>query len=111
MGYQQLALPLSHLLHISSPQILEGCSVFSPEPSLLQAKQAQFSQPFFTGELLQPFCHLCGLLWTQQIAGYETCCCFLEKEWEQSQPAWPWVELRNDAAASTTNAEIFVSLE
>jgi len=32
----------------------------SPDPSLLQAKQAQFTQPFFIGEVLQPSDHLCG---------------------------------------------------
>ena len=31
----------------------------SPQ-SLLQAKQAQFPQPFFIGEVLQPSDHLCG---------------------------------------------------
>ena len=30
---------------------------FSPEPSLLQAKQAQFPQPFFIEEVLQPSDH------------------------------------------------------
>jgi len=32
----------------------------SPEPSLLQAKQAQFPQPLLIGEVLQPSDHLSG---------------------------------------------------
>ena len=39
------------LLIIHSLQVLEGHSEVSPEPSLLQAKQAQFPQPFFIGEM------------------------------------------------------------
>ena len=35
-------------------------SEVSPEPSLLQAKQAQFPQPFFKGEVLRPSDHLSG---------------------------------------------------
>jgi len=35
------------LLFIRSLQVLEGRNEVSPEPSLLQAKQAQFPQPFF----------------------------------------------------------------
>ena len=41
----------------SSLQVLEGCSEVSPEPFILQAKQAQLPQSFFTGEVLQPFYH------------------------------------------------------
>ncbi|KAK4828770.1 hypothetical protein QYF61_000795 [Mycteria americana] len=41
-------------------QVLEGCYKVSPEPSLLQAEQPQLSQPFFTGEVIQPSDHLCG---------------------------------------------------
>ena len=42
------------LLFICSLQALEGHCEVSPEPSLLQAKQAQFPQPFLIGEVLQP---------------------------------------------------------
>jgi len=49
------------LLFIRSLQVLEGHNEVSPEPSLLQAKQAQFPQPFLTGEVLQPSDHLSGL--------------------------------------------------
>ncbi|SGA33935.1 Uncharacterised protein [Chlamydia abortus] len=48
------------LQFISSLQALEGRSEVSLEPSPLQTKQAQFHQPFFTGEVLQPSDHLCG---------------------------------------------------
>ena len=48
------------LLFICSLQVLEGHSDVSPEPSLLQAKQAQFPQPFLTGEVLQSSDHLSG---------------------------------------------------
>jgi len=41
------------LLFISSPHVLEGCNGVSPDPSLLQAEQAQLPQPFFVGEALQ----------------------------------------------------------
>ena len=41
-------------------QILEGHNEVSPEPSLLQAKQAQFPQPLFIGEVLQHSNHLSG---------------------------------------------------
>ena len=47
-------------LFIHSLQVLEGHNEVSPEPSLLQAKQAQFPQPFLIGELLQPSDHLSG---------------------------------------------------
>ena len=43
-----------------SLQVLEGHNEDSPEPSLLQANEAQFPQPFFIGEVLQPTDHLCG---------------------------------------------------
>ena len=36
---------------------MEGCKEVVPEPSLLQAKQAQLPQPFFIGEVFQPFDH------------------------------------------------------
>ena len=48
------------LLFIHSLQILKGHNEVSPEPSLLQAKQAQFPQPFFIREVLQPSDHLHG---------------------------------------------------
>ena len=41
-------------------QVLEGHNEVSPEPSLSQAKQAQFLQPFFIGEVLQTPDHLSG---------------------------------------------------
>jgi len=47
-------------LLISSPQLLEGLNEVSPESFLLQAKQAQFPQPFLIGEVLQPSDHLSG---------------------------------------------------
>ena len=39
--------------------ILTVCCAVSLEPSLLQAEQAQLSQPFFVGEVLQPSDYLC----------------------------------------------------
>ena len=48
-------------MFICSLQILEGHNEVSPEPSLLQAKQAQlFPQPFLIAEVLQPSDHLSG---------------------------------------------------
>ena len=44
------------------PYKLEGRNEVSPEPSLLQAKQAQFPHPFLIGEVLQPSDHLSGPL-------------------------------------------------
>ncbi|KAK4827142.1 LOW QUALITY PROTEIN: hypothetical protein QYF61_014736 [Mycteria americana] len=41
-------------------QVLEGCYKVSPELSLLQAEQAQLSQPVFIEEVLQPSDHLHG---------------------------------------------------
>ena len=41
---------------------MEGCSEVSLKPSFLQAEQFQFPQPYFTGEVLQTFGHLCGPL-------------------------------------------------
>ena len=49
------------LLFIHSLQVLEGHNEVSLEPSLLQATQAQFPQPFLLGEVLQPSNHLSGL--------------------------------------------------
>jgi len=48
------------LLFISSFKVLEGHNEVSPEPFLLQAKQAQFLQPLLIGEVLQPSDHLSG---------------------------------------------------
>jgi len=42
------------LLLVSSLQVLESCNDVSPQPSLLQAEQAQILQLFFTGEVLHP---------------------------------------------------------
>ena len=39
---------------VSFLQVLKGYSKVSPEPFLLQAKQAQLPQPFFTGEVGTP---------------------------------------------------------
>ena len=41
-----------------SHQVLEGHNEVSPQPSLPQAEQAQFPQPLFIGEVLQPSDHL-----------------------------------------------------
>jgi len=41
-------------------QEVEGHNEVSLEPSLLEAKQAQFPQPFLIGEMLQPSHHLSG---------------------------------------------------
>lgn len=40
--------------------MLEGHCKVSPEPSLLQAENSQFSQSLFVEEVLQPFDHLCS---------------------------------------------------
>jgi len=48
------------LLFTCSLQVLECHNEVSLEPSLLQAKQAQFPQPFFIGDALQPSDHLSG---------------------------------------------------
>ena len=48
-------MQLFPLLFIRSVQVLEGHNEVSPEPSLLQAKQAQFPLPFPIGEVLQQF--------------------------------------------------------
>ncbi|SGA26460.1 Uncharacterised protein [Chlamydia abortus] len=48
------------VLFIRSLQVLEGHSEVPPEPSLLRAQQAQFPQPFFIGEVLQPSAHPSG---------------------------------------------------
>jgi len=51
----------SHLLlSASSLQVLQDHNEVSPEPSLLQAKQAPFPQPFLTGEVLRPLDHVHG---------------------------------------------------
>ena len=39
---------------------MEHCHEVSPEPSFLQAEQAQLPQPVFLGEVLQPSDHLFG---------------------------------------------------
>jgi len=48
----------SSLQFIHSLKVLEGHNDVSLEPSLLQAKQSQFPQPFLIGVLLQPSDHL-----------------------------------------------------
>ena len=59
------------LVFILSLQVLEGHNEVSPEPSLLQAKQVQFPQPFLIGEVLQPSAHLSGppLIYLSHITG------------------------------------------
>ena len=49
----------SPLLFICSLQVLEGHNEVSPEPSLLQAKQAQFPQPFLIGEFSRYLPKIC----------------------------------------------------
>jgi len=51
---------VSSPLVIISLQLLEGCSEVSLESSLLQTEQAQFPQPFFMGDVLQPSDHPYG---------------------------------------------------
>ena len=48
------------ILLISSILVLEGGNEVSLEPCFGQSKQAQLPQPFFIGEVLQPFDHLHG---------------------------------------------------
>ena len=50
---------LPPLLFGGSLEVLEGCNEVTPQPSLLQAQQAQLPQPVFVGEVLQPSVHLC----------------------------------------------------
>jgi len=50
---------LAPLLFTGSFRVLEGCKKVIPQPSLLQAEQAQLPQPVFVGEMLQPSLHLC----------------------------------------------------
>jgi len=53
LSLQALVKRLS--VFLTSPlYILKGRNKLSPEPSLLQAEEPQLSQPFFTGEVLQP---------------------------------------------------------
>ncbi|NXH46292.1 PO6F2 factor, partial [Dicaeum eximium] len=47
--------------------VLGGCCKLSPEHSLFQTEHPQLFQPAFTGEMLQPSDHLCGLLWTCEV--------------------------------------------
>ena len=47
---------------VDTLSVLKGHNEISPQPSLLQAEQPQLSQPFLTGEVLQPSDHCCGLL-------------------------------------------------
>lgn len=49
-------------LLINSLQVLEGLNKVFLELSLFKAKKAQLLQPFFIGDKLKPFDHLCGLL-------------------------------------------------
>jgi len=46
-----------------------GCNKASLEPSVLQAEQSQFSQPFFTGEVFYTSDHFCGppLGWLYEV--------------------------------------------
>ncbi|KAK4817094.1 hypothetical protein QYF61_027925 [Mycteria americana] len=46
---------------ISPLQVLKGRNKVSPEPSLLQAKQPQVSQPFLMGEVFHPSDYFCSL--------------------------------------------------
>ncbi|XP_048819769.1 uncharacterized protein LOC125701581 [Lagopus muta] len=46
------------LLGVGSLQVLIGCNEVTPQPSLLQAEQAQLPQPVLIGEVLQPPDHL-----------------------------------------------------
>ncbi|XP_048803588.1 uncharacterized protein LOC125694433 [Lagopus muta] len=46
------------LLAVGSLQVLIGCNEVTPQPSLLQAEQAQLPQPVLIGEVLQPPDHL-----------------------------------------------------
>ena len=54
-------------------QEVEGHNEVSLEPSVLQAKQVQFPQPFFIRELLQPSDHLSG----SPLDSFQELCIFL----------------------------------
>ena len=54
--------------------VLEGCSKVSPEPSLLQAKQPQLSEPVLIGEVFQPPIILVALLWTRSNSSMSFFC-------------------------------------
>ncbi|KAK4827923.1 hypothetical protein QYF61_022371 [Mycteria americana] len=56
-SFKTLPLVLSQQVLL---KILKGCNKVSPGASLLQAEQPQVSQPFFTGEVLQPSDHFCS---------------------------------------------------
>ena len=61
MSYHYTPCQKSLCSFLAGPlQVLSGCIKMSPEPSLLQAEQPQLSQPFLTGEVLQPSDHFCG---------------------------------------------------
>jgi len=45
---------------ISPLQVLQGHNKVSLHPPLLEAEQPQLSQPFLTGDVLQPLDHFCG---------------------------------------------------
>ncbi|KAK4830165.1 hypothetical protein QYF61_008676 [Mycteria americana] len=45
---------------LSQQALLKSCNKVSLKPSLLQAEQPQLSQPFFTGEVFQPYDHFRG---------------------------------------------------
>jgi len=47
-------------MFLNSLEILEGHNQVCPQPSLLQAEQAQFLQPVFIGEVSPPLGHLWG---------------------------------------------------
>jgi len=64
---------LVFLLFTSSLSVPQGGKV-SLEPSLLQAKQAQFPQPLFIGEVLQPADYPCDLLWTHSSSSASVLC-------------------------------------
>ena len=53
---------LVHLVFICSLQVLECRNEVSLQPSLIQAEQVQFPQPFSIGEVLRPSGHLHGPL-------------------------------------------------
>ena len=81
MPWQKVPLRLS----CRPLQLLKSHNKVSLEPSLLQAKQPQLSQPFLRAKVLQPSDDCCGLLWPRFNRSMSALCWGLQSWTQDSQ--------------------------
>jgi len=80
-------------------QVREGCCEVTPEPSLLQPEQPQFSQLFLTGEVFRPSDSFCIFLCTHSSRSMSFLCWGLQSWMQDSRWGLTRAEQRSRIAS------------